>query len=370
MAKMSASDKAILAEINTRLKKKYKNFNEYLTDSGRLSTNSALYKRRKANLENERGKKTRETFVSGGEWNKYITEKYGWLVNIYNTVPEVAEIIRNAYINGEPADVVTSKITNSKWNLGLQVGEYDYLKGTYLNDRSYLDTVAAREREVRNIASRTGFSLSDAQVTSLAASALKAGWDENILTEEINKTITTNSRQTPYGAGQPSSAMTPPAATAPTQLQLGNDAASIRATARKYGITLTDAMVEGYVQALMNKTISAEQVGMQFRNQAKNLYPSLAPQLDTGSLDDALSSYKALAAQTLGIDDSMVDFTNDKFKRLLTYQDPKTNQPRLMNSTEWSTYLRGLPEWQETKEAKSGYDNLIKSVQSMFGKVR
>ena len=129
-------------------------------------------------------------------------------------------------------------------------------------------------------------------------------------------------------------------------------------------------MVEGYVQAMSNGTLSKEQVAIQFRNQAKNLYPALAAQLDTGSLDDAVSSYKSMAAQTLGIDDSMVDFTKDKFKRLLTFTDPNTKQARLMNSTEWSTYLRGLPEWQTTKEAKAGYDNVIKNVESMFGKVR
>ena len=373
MAKMSASDKAILDAINARLKKKYKTLSEYLTDSGRLKTTSAAYKNRKTNLENERGKKTRETFVSGSEWTKFITDKYGWIVNIYNTVPEIATIIRDAYINEEPADVVTNKINNSQWSLGLQVGEYDYLKGTYLNDRSYLDTVAARQRQIKDLASKTGFNLSDAQATSLAASALKAGWDENTISAEISKTIASNSRlnlSVGMQAPQPGSLLAPPTAAAPTELQFGDNAASIRTTARKYGITLTEAMVEGYVQALMDKTISAEQIGIQFRNQAKNLYPSLAPQLDSGSLDDALSSYTALAAQTLGIDDSMVDFTNDKFKKLLTYQDPNSKQPRLMNSTEWSSYLRGLPEWQNTKEAKTGYDNMIKSVESMFGKVR
>jgi hypothetical protein len=367
---INATDKKILAEANTRLKKNYKTITEYLTDNGRLKTTSASYKSRLTLVENARGKGKREKYVAGGDWQKFLQDKYGWIVSIYNTVPEVAELIRNAYINDEPADVVTQKLNNSKWALGLQVGEYDFLKATAINDRSYLDTVAARGTYIKSVAAKSGYTLSEAQVSSLAASATKGGWDEAIISQEINKTIATNARNNPMGA-QPSG-MVPamPTATAPTELQTGNDAASVRTTAKKYGITLTDSMVEGYVQAMLNGTLSSEQVGIQFRNQAKNLYPSLAPQLDEGSLDDALSSYKAVAAQTLGIDDSMVDFTNDKFKGLLTYTDPLTKQPRLMNSTEWSGYLRKLPEWQETKEAKAGYDSIIKNVETLFGKVR
>jgi hypothetical protein len=370
MAAMSASDRAILAEINTRLKKNYKTLTAYLTDNNRLKKTSAAYKSRKAELENQRGKKGREAFVTGAEWNATITEKYGWLVNIYNTVPEIATIIKNAYINGEPADVVSTKISNSRWSLGLQLGEYDYLKGTYQNDRSYLDTVAAKQRSIKSLASQSGYTLSDTQATSLAASALKGGWDELTTSQEINRTIATNARNSQIGATP--SGMMPgvPTATTPTELQYGNEAAAVRATAMNYGITLTSSMVEGYVQAMNDGTLSKEQVAIQFRNQAKNLYPALAAQLDTGSLNDAVSSYRAMAAQTLGIDDSMVDFTKDKFKRLLTFTDPDTKQARLMNSTEWSTYLRGLPEWQTTKEAKTGYDNVIKNVESMFGKVR
>jgi hypothetical protein len=364
---INATDKKILTEANARLKKNYKTITEYLTDNGRLKTTSTSYKSRLTLVENERGKGKREKYVAGSDWQQFIKDKYGWIVNIYDTVPEIGTIIRDAYINDEPANVITQKINNSQWALGLQVGEYDYLKATFTNDRSYLDTVSAKGTYIKSVAAKSGYTLSDSQVSSLAASATKGGWDDAIISQEINKTIATNARNNPVAPGMVPKA---PEAAAPTELQSGNTAASVRTTAKKYGITLTDSMVEGYVQAMMDGTLSNEQVGIQFRNQAKNLYPSLAPQLDEGSLDDALSSYKAVAAQTLGIDDSMVDFTSDKFKGLLTYTDPLTKQPRLMNSTEWSGYLRKLPEWQETKEAKAGYDDIIKNVETLFGKVR
>lgn len=360
----SATDKQILEATNKRLGTKYKSVTEYLTDNGKLDKTSEKYKRRLAAVQNERGKATRQEFVAGSKWTDYIKDKYGWLVSIYNSVPEVADIIRNAYVSEEPADIVANKINNSSWALNLQLGEYDYLKAVAQNDRSYLDQLKIKERNIKNMAAKSGYAITDEQAASIAASAQKGGWDEGTTQQEINKTVVGTVRQKPgvFGAV--------PAPETPTELQQGNEAVRVRNAAKQYGISLTDKMVEGYSQALLNGSLSQEQVLGQFRQQAKSLYPSLASQLDSGSLEDSLSSYKTIAANTLGVDDSSIDFTSPKFGKLLTYQDPKSGESRLMNATEWKTYLRGLPDWQSTEEAKRGYSNAIKTVESLFGKVR
>ena len=41
-----------------------------------------------------------------------------------------------------------------------------------------------------------------------------------------------------------------------------------------------------------------------------------------------------------------------------------------MNSTEWNRYLRTLPDWQKTSEASKKNDDLIKTIDKVFGKVR
>lgn len=314
--------------------------------------------------QNKKAKAKRTKFTESKSWVDYITNKYGWLINIYNNTPEVATIIRNAYINDEPVENVTTKITNSTWGRSLQVGEYDYLKGTYTNDRAYLDKLSAQEAMVKSEAAKGGYSLSVEQTKYLAAAALKSGWTGPTLVQEIGKAVVTNAK-----AGEKIT-VGEPGAVSPTGLQKGADAASIRADARSYGLNLTDAQVEAYTQSVLNGELSTQQITDQFRNQAKSLYPSLSKQLDSGTLDSAVSSYRSIAANVLGIDSTAVDFSDaTKFGKLLTYQDAKTGEARLMNATEWTQYLRGLPEWKNTKEAKSGYDNLIKSVETLFGKV-
>ena len=198
----------------------------------------------------------------------------------------------------------------------------------------------------------------------IAADSLKGAWGEEKISQTISSAVVGKQRAeaTPISGT--------PAPATPTGLQMGKDAASIKTTARKYGLSLTPQQVEGYVQGLMTGQLSVQQTLDQFRNQAKSLYPSVAAQLDAGDLESSVSSYTQIAASVLGTDPSRIDYSNPKFARLLTYQDPKTNESRLMNSTEWNQYLRTLPEWKNTSEASSKYDNLIKTVETIFGKVR
>jgi hypothetical protein len=116
--------------------------------------------------------------------------------------------------------------------------------------------------------------------------------------------------------------------------------------------------------------MTTQQITNMFRNQAKSLYPSFATQLDAGDLDSAVGTYKSIASQVLGVDPAKVDFTDDKFKKLLTYKDPDSGESRPMNSTEWGNYLRTLPEWKKTAEASNRYRTMIDTIDELFGKVR
>ena len=314
--------------------------------------------------QNRKAKQKRVSFTEGQKWVDYITKKYGWLISIYNSNPEVANIIKNGYVNDEPIEDIKNNILKSKWNLGLQVGEYDYLKGVATNDRSYLDKIDAQKVSVKASAAKNGYTLTDQQVNILSASALKAGWDPITLTNKIGEAVVAGAKSGGNVVGGV------PAATTPTNLQTGVDAATLKALSRSYGLKLSDSIIEGYTQSVVSGSLSAQQVKDQFRNQAKSLYPSLSSQLDSGTVDDATSTYRSIASQTLGIDSTAIDFSDaTKFGRLLTYQDPKSGESRLMNSTEWTQYLRALPEWGNTAEAKNQYSGIINTVSKIFGKV-
>ena len=364
-AKISETDKQTLAEANARLKKSYKTIKEYLTDNGRLEATGDSYKRRLAVVENARGKATDQKFIASADWSKYIAGQYGqYMVDVYNAEPDVAAIIKYAYENDELAADTWKKIQSTKYYLDLQPGEYSYNAGVATGDKAFLSKVDAQKAAIKKQAAESGYSLTEAQLTGLTTDSLKGMWDPATLTKKIGESVVSGATS----GGQV--AAPTPTAKAPTTLQAGSDAASLKALSRSYGLSLSDSDIEGYTQSIVSGNITAQQVRDQFRNQAKSLYPALSSQLDSGTVADATSTYRSIAANTLGVDPTSVDFTDaTKFGKLLTYQDPKSGEHRLMNSTEWTQYLRGLPEWGKTSEAKSQYSGIINTVSKIFGKV-
>ena len=364
-AKINATDKQTLDAANARLKTSYKTIKDYLTDNGKYDTKSALYKRRLTAVENARGKAKDEKFIASTDWSKYIAGQYGqYVLDVYNTQPEIASIIKYAYENDELANDTWKKIQSTKWYLDLQPGEYEYNKGTSLQDKAFLAKVDAQKATIKKQAADNGYTLTDEQLTGLTTDSLKGMWDPATLTKKIGESVVSGAA----GGGQVTA--TAPEAKAPTSLQAGSDAASLKALSRSYGLSLSDSDIEGYTQSIVSGNLTAQQVKDQFRNQAKSLYPALSSQLDSGTVADATSTYRSIAANTLGVDPTSVDFTDaTKFGKLLTYQDPKSGEHRLMNSTEWTQYLRALPEWGNTSEAKSQYSGIIDTVSKIFGKV-
>lgn len=312
----------------------------------------------------------RRQFVNSNQWENFVATRYPGLLKVYRTVPELADIIRNAYINGSTPDEIKNTIAASTWYRGLGSGEYEYIVGTETGDKAYAGKIDTRKSQIKDLAraNYASYSIKEDVYNQITADSLKYGWAQSQIDEALGRAVAAGNTTQPTIPGV--TPVTPPAGVTPnTPLQTGATAASVRERALAYGIGLTDGMVEDYVKAINNKTMTDQQVTDAFRQQAKMLYPSIAKQLDGGNLNDATASYRAIAAQTLGIDSSSVDFTNAKFKPLLTYQDPANKEYRLMNSTEWTGYLRKLPDWQKTKEASDTYTSLYNSLTKLFGKV-
>jgi hypothetical protein len=108
------------------------------------------------------------------------------------------------------------------------------------------------------------------------------------------------------------------------------------------------------------------------RDSAKTQFRSLVPALDRGDdVQKATYAYKQQAAQTLGgvMDVTEIDWTQDKWNKALNFKDEKTGENRQMDLWEWNKYLRTLPEWQQTDEAKDVYRNVAYSLAQGFGKM-
>ena len=291
-------------------------------------------------------------------WQITASQLYGWIAELYNYVPELQSLIDAAKNEKWTGDRFDNAIKSTVWWRSKDAKERAYLDKQITDPTTLANDIKAKQFEIETYIGGLGYSLDSALAKSLAEQSIRYGWNAEeqarYVGAEVAKTGKTGTMQ---GA---------------SAISGGLAAASIRQFAQDYGIKLDDTTVNSYAQSLISKTMTAEQIKQTLRQDAENLYPALRGQLQTGrTVAQATATYRALAASLLGIDPAMVDFTDpNKFGRLLSYQDPNTNESRLMNVGEWGQFLRTLPEWQQTDEAKNVYRDVASTIVRGFGAVK
>lgn len=110
---------------------------------------------------------------------------------------------------------------------------------------------------------------------------------------------------------------------------------------------------------------SLDSVEAMYREQAKGLFPSLSGLIDQGvSMRAYFSPYKQRIGQLLEVPD--VDLMNDpRFQSVLF---PASGQGPLSLS-ETQKFVRGLPEWQYTENARNSARQMVDNIGRMFGMV-
>lgn len=291
-------------------------------------------------------------------WFQYAKEQYGWIADLYQSVAELQTIIDQAVKQKWTKDRFLNAVQSTQWAQTKDAKERAYAEKQISDPTTLANDINAKQFEIETYIGKLGYSLDTVSLKNLATQAVKYGWDTNETGRYVGAEVAKTGR-----AGTQAGA---PAATG------GIDAASVRQYANDYGIKLDDATINAYAQNLIMKTMTPEQVKEMMRQDAENLYPALKGQLDAGrTVAQATASYRAIAANVLNIDPYTVDFTDaNKWGRLLSYQDPNTNETRLMNGTEWGRFLRTLPEWQTTDEAKTVYRDVASTITKGFGAVR
>ena len=296
--------------------------------------------------------------VQDESWKEYAKTQYGWIVDLYDAVPDLKKIVDEAVQLKFTKDRFLNAVKSTAWWKTTEAKERAFVEETASDPATQKTNIDAKRLEISNYVGKQGYTLPDTSLANLATQAYKYGWN----TDEIGRYVGAEILKT----GAAGTTVTPSA-----PITGGMDARSIRSLANDYGLKLSDNDINAYAQGLIGKTVTIEQIKENMRMDAENLYPSLAKQLSAGrNITQATAAYKALAASTLGVDPETIDFSDpNKWGKLLSYVDPKTNEARLMTNAEWSRFVRGQPEYMETDEAKSLFRDAASMIARGFGKV-
>jgi len=354
----TADDKVFLADANKRLKTKYTSVKAYLTDNGKLEPKGAKAAGRLAAVENFREKSKRTKVVLSGGVFEEAKKLYGSTANLYN-IPELKSIFDDAFINKWDSDTLLQAIDNTEWATSRTQSQetYDVQKVTDpVELQKKIDGVVPT---IRRVLAGKGISLDEASIKSIAEKGTRNGWtpeqwDSDTAAEAI--------RLQPAPTAEGAAPGTTPGAPAPVS---SVTASSLRLLAKQFGVDPTESTINSWVNEIATNTKTEAQFNETMRSSAQTLYPTIGERLKTETFDSITSPYRTLYSKVLEVDEGGVDLTSPAYSNLFNAGDDKNK--RMMNATEWTSFLRKRPEWQNTQNAYQEYSSAASTLNKIFG---
>jgi hypothetical protein len=279
-----------------------------------------------------------------------MTQHGGVLAPFVNN-PEIKGLL-GRYVRGEiDEDTLTGLIMQTPLWQTTSASQRAWQTLETTDPASATSKITAQSATIDAYARQKGIVLGSGRADVLAKEYLRNGWNQDQLDNAVEADFTYN------------------------QGQLQGQAATFRSQvdnlASSYFIPMSDDTRAGWVTRMVNGEIDAGYVDSQFREYAKSLFPTIAADLDKGmTVAQYADPYKQLAAQRLGINPAIIDFTDPKWGKALMAVDQKTGQRRPMTLDEWNITLRSDERygWQNSKEATDESAAFVLNIARTMGR--
>ena len=287
------------------------------------------------------------------DWREAAMEMYPQYYAIVRNIPEIAQLLQDAIENGYSDNKFQAELEQTNWYQQTSGSAREWDINSQRDPASAQANIDERMTYVRDMALREfGVRLSSERLAEIAEDSLRFGWSERFLQNAIGDVATTST-------------------TGISQLREGYIGQQLRQTANDYGIAVSDATFNQWVNKVAVGEESTDSWQDYAKLQAKNLFPSVADRIDAGeNFQQIIDPYRENAARLLEIDGGNIDFTQPDWIKAVTYQDDKGEQ-RPMSFTEWNDYVRQNKSfgYEYTDQAQQRAYQVANSLANMFGKV-
>jgi len=287
------------------------------------------------------------------DWRETAREMYPNYYAIVRNIPEIAALLERAVAQGYTPEKFQAELEQTNWFLQTSGAAREWEINSNRDPASAQRLIDEQRVSIRDMALATfGVRLSEERLTQLAVDSLKFKWSDRFLQNAIGDVATTST------AGI-------------TQLREGYIGQQLRKTANDYGIAVSDATFNQWVNKVavgQESTASWEDYA---KVQAKNLFPSIADRIDAGeNFQQIVDPYRQSAAALLEIDGGDIDFTQPDWIKAITQMDDKGNQ-RQMSFTEGNDYVRQNRSfgYEYTEQAQRRAYQVANRLADLFGKV-
>ena len=233
------------------------------------------------------------------------------------------------------------------------------------NSPEWADKLTDSGNAIRQRATAKGIQLSDETISYLAEESRKWQWTEIELDNSIGAQYVAQVNAAETAATQNTGILT-----GQTDIRTSTQYQELKSITGSYLLdNVTEDELSQYTKDILVGTKTKETFKRDMAARAKLRYSSLGDYIDQGyDLKSVTQDYRMAAASTLEVDSGAVDFTSDTYAKAFNYVDPDSGKSRQMNLQEWNSYLRGLPEWQKTENAKEAYTKVALGLAQSFGR--
>ena len=287
------------------------------------------------------------------DWREAAREMYPQYYAIVRNIPEIAQLLETAINESYTPEKFQAELEQTNWFQQTSGSAREWEINSQRDPASAQRQIDEQIVRIRDLAlSSFGVRLSDERLSELAEDSLRFGWSNRFLQNAIGDVATTST-------------------TGVSQLREGYIGQQLRATANDYGISVSDATFNRWVNKVavgQESTASWEDYA---KVQAKNLFPSISERIDAGeTFQEIIDPYRESAAALLEIDGGTIDFKQPDWIKAVTFQDEKGEQ-RPMSFTEWNDYVRQNRSfgYEYTEQAQRRAYQVANSLANLFGKV-
>lgn len=285
----------------------------------------------------------------------YIRQNFGtdaWLLDI----PSVKDVLEKAVAQGLNTNQIQAAIQQTAWwqSTSQAVKNFEQQSANNPADYSFANPGSVANQtlsQIRNEAGTLGVQLSDGQAQELATNALKYGWSNQQIQQAIGTTVT-------YAG--------------PGQTNAGSVIQNLNTLAGQYLMSPTPQVMQSWAQNIAAGTQTLDQFKAYLTQNASLKWTGMASQIQQGyTPNQIIDNYRSEAAKTMEVDPNSIDFVNNPtYSKILDFVPPdsKDGVHRLMTQSEMDQYLKGLPQWGYTQQARDTAATFEDTVTKTWGR--
>lgn len=260
--------------------------------------------------------------------------------------PEIGDILARADAGDWSPGAVTLAVENSTWwkTHSATIRDYHTLANT--DPASFWQAVQTKADQITDMAAKLGLDLTPEQIYEAAKASIYYGWDDASL-----------QRSLVYQGGG-------------TFSNRSFTQSRIKELASSYFIPLAPEQVAEWTSKISSGQYTEQNFTAQLQSWAKEMYPHLTQQIDSGlTLRDYSMPYRNQIASLLELNPNNIDMSTDpRFRQVIDYVDSSGNH-RAMSLTESEKYLKSMPEWRQTDNGRATTASTVDLLLRKLGQV-